>query len=101
MSVFKYIRQTMITVTNRLKKELELQLVINLIQREANVKTLLDKARTTARMFSKLPLIYRVAAGSTGVFLNDCPTRWSDKVNMVSCFLQVKEMLWDLANQEK
>lgn len=77
-----------------------LQLVVNLINKEASVKRLLDKARSLVKLFRKSSVATQKILDECGVIVvNDCPTRWSSTFCMIARLLKVKESLCQIANE--
>ncbi|KTF84271.1 hypothetical protein cypCar_00043339 [Cyprinus carpio] len=63
-----------------------LQLVVNIIQKEASVKRFLDRVRLIVRLFRKSSVATEQLLQRSGLTLiKDCPTRWS------SCHAVIKD----------
>lgn len=69
-----------------------LQLVVHMIQKEAGVKRVLDKARSILKLFRKSSVATQRILDECGlIVVNDCPTRWSSTFSMVARLLKVKD----------
>jgi len=78
-----------------------LQLVVNMIQKDAGVSRLLEKVRAIVRMFRRSSKATEMLLEACGLCLTiDCPTRWSSTYNMIARLHQVKEPLSQLADQQ-
>ncbi len=76
-----------------------LQLVVNMMQKEAGVKRILDKARSVVKLFRKSSIATQRMLDMRGLtVVNDCPTRWSSTFNMVARLLKVKDSVSQIAN---
>lgn len=76
-----------------------LQLVVNMIQKEASVKRLLDKVRTLVRLFRKSSVATeRLLQLCELTLVKDCPTRWSSTYQMISRLLEVKDSVVQVAD---
>lgn len=76
-----------------------LQLVVNMMQKEAGVKRILDKARSVVKLFRKSSIATQRMLDMCGLtVVNDCPTRWSSTFNMVARLLKVKDSVSQIAN---
>lgn len=77
-----------------------LQLVVHLLNKEAGIKRVLDKARSLVKLFRKSSVATQKIIDECGlIVLNDCPTRWSSTYNMVARLLRVKDCLCKVANE--
>ncbi|XP_041837640.1 E3 SUMO-protein ligase ZBED1-like [Melanotaenia boesemani] len=78
---------------------LSLQLVVHLMQKEASVKRLLDKARSVVKLFLKSSVATQWILDECGLtVINDCPTRWSSTFNMIARLLKVKDSVCQITN---
>lgn len=76
-----------------------LQLVVHMLQKEASVKRILDKARSIVNLFRKSSIATQKILEHCGLTLfNDCPTRWSSTFNMIARLLKLKESVCQIAN---
>ncbi|KAK7912336.1 hypothetical protein WMY93_012547 [Mugilogobius chulae] len=77
-----------------------LQLVVHLLNKEASIKRVLDKARSIVKLFRKSSVATQKIIDECGlIVVNDCPTRWSSTYNMVARLLRVKDSLCKVANE--
>lgn len=75
-----------------------LQLVVNMIQKEAAIKKLLDKLRHVVRLFRQSSVATGRLLEKCGLTLTkDCPTRWSSTYVMMSRALEVKDHVASVA----
>ncbi|XP_053549013.1 E3 SUMO-protein ligase ZBED1-like [Bombina bombina] len=76
-----------------------LQLVVHMVQKEASVKRILDKARSVVKLFRKSSVATQKILEQCGlIVLNDCPTRWSSTFNMIARLIKVKDSVCQIAN---
>ena len=76
-----------------------LQLVVHMLQKEASVKRILDKARSIVHLFRKSSIATQKILEHCGLTIfNDCPTRWSSTFNMIARLLKLKESVSPIAN---
>lgn len=72
-----------------------LQLVVNMMQKEASVQRVLGKARSVVNLFRKSS----VATQKILVPVNDCQTRWSSAFNMILRLFALKDAVCQVANE--
>ncbi|PIN92704.1 hypothetical protein AB205_0183730, partial [Aquarana catesbeiana] len=76
-----------------------LQLVVHMVQKEASVKRILDKARSIVNLFRKSSIATQKLFEHCGlILLNDCLTRWSSTFNIITRLLKLKESVCQIAN---
>ncbi|PIO27337.1 hypothetical protein AB205_0022880 [Aquarana catesbeiana] len=76
-----------------------LQLVVHMVQKEASVKRLLDKARSIVNLFRKSSIATQKLLEHCGlILLNNCLTCWSSTFNMIARLLKLKESVCQIAN---
>ncbi|PIO16118.1 hypothetical protein AB205_0176570 [Aquarana catesbeiana] len=76
-----------------------LQFVVHMVHKEANVKRILDKARSIVNLFHKSSIATQKLFEHCGlILLNDCLTRWSSTFNMIARLLKLKESVCQIAN---
>lgn len=77
-----------------------LQLVVNIIQKEASVKRLLDRVRLLVRLFRKSSVATEQLLKLSGLTLiKDCPTRWSSTYLMITRLIDLKDSLNQVADR--
>lgn len=77
-----------------------LQLVVNIIQKEASVKRFLDRVRLIVRLFRKSSVATEQLLQLSGLTLiKDCPTRWSSTYLMITCLIDAKDSLTQVADR--
>lgn len=77
-----------------------LQLVVNMMQKEASVQRVLVKARSVVHLFRKSSVATQKILKKCGlIILNDCLTRWSSTFNMIARLLTVKDAVCEVANE--
>ena len=76
-----------------------LQMVVNMIHKEASVKRLLDKVRVLVNHFRKSSVATeRLLQLCQLTLVKDCPTRWSSTYLMITRLLQVKDSVVQVAD---
>ncbi|XP_024135954.1 uncharacterized protein LOC112151330 [Oryzias melastigma] len=76
-----------------------LQLVVHLLQKEASVNRLVDKARSVVKLFRKSSVATQRLLEKCGlIVVNDCPTRWSSTYNIITRLLAVKDSVSQIAH---
>lgn len=77
-----------------------LQLVVHMLNKEASVKQILDKARSIVKLFRKSSVATQKILDKCGlIVVNDCPTRWSSTYYMIARLLKVTDPLCEIANE--
>ncbi|CAM4619107.1 unnamed protein product [Leuciscus chuanchicus] len=77
-----------------------LQLVVHMLNKEASVKRILDKAGSIVKLFRKSSVATQKILDKCGlIVVNDCPTRWSSTYYMIARLLKVKDPLSEIANE--
>nr|XP_023661197.1 zinc finger BED domain-containing protein 4-like [Paramormyrops kingsleyae] len=76
-----------------------LQLVVNIIQKDASVSRLLGKVRALVKLFRKSSVATeRLLQLCQLTLVKDCPTRWSSTYLMISRLLQIKDSVVQVAD---
>lgn len=76
-----------------------LQLVVNMIQKDASVSRLLGKVRALVKLFRKSSVATeRLLQLCQLTLVKDCPTRWSSTYLMISRLLQIKDSVVQVAD---
>lgn len=76
-----------------------LQLVVNMIDKEASAKWLLDKVRVLFKLFRKSSVATEWLLQLCQLTLvKDCPTKWSSTYLMITRLLQVKDSVVQVAD---
>lgn len=77
-----------------------LQLVVNMIQKDASVNRLLGKVRVLVKLFRKSSVATEGLLQLCHLTLvKDCPTRWSSTYLMISRLLQIKDPVVQVADR--
>ncbi|KAL2078914.1 hypothetical protein ACEWY4_024658 [Coilia grayii] len=76
-----------------------LQLVVNMIQKDASVNRLLSKVRVLVKLFRKSSVATeRLLQLCHLTLVKDCPTRWSSTYLMISRLLEIKDSVVQVAD---
>ncbi|XP_057197792.1 zinc finger BED domain-containing protein 4-like [Triplophysa rosa] len=76
-----------------------LQLVVNIVHKEASVKRLIDRVRLLVMLFRKSSVATEQLLHLSGLTLiKDCPTRWSSTYLMITRLIDLKDSLTQVAD---